>query len=70
MNVSSIAVVLAHRRNPPGPPAVENVPPPAQNVIPAGAEAAAVGEFVDFPVNQELNETIEISDDEEVNLEH
>ena len=65
MNVSSIAVVLAHRRNPPGPPAVENVPPPAQNVIP-GAEAAAVREFVDFPVNEELNETIEISDDEEV----
>ena len=65
MNVSSIAVVLAYPRNPPGPPAVENVPPPAQNVIP-GAEAAAVREFVDFPVNEELNETIEISDDEEV----
>ena len=66
MNVSSIAVVLAYPRNPPGPPAVENVPPPTQNVIPAGAEAAAVREFVDFPVNEELNVTIEISDDEEV----
>ena len=66
MNVSSIAVVLAYPRNPPGPPVVENVPPPAQNMIPAGAEAAAVREFVDFPVNEELNETIEISDDEEV----
>ena len=66
MNVSSIVIVLAHPRNLPGPPAMENVPPPAQNVIPAGAEAAAVGEFVDFPVNEELNETIEISDDEEV----
>ena len=45
---------------------MENVPPPAQNRIPAGAEAAAVREFVDFPVNEELNVTIEISDDEEV----
>ena len=45
---------------------MENVPPPAQNMIPAGAEAAAVREFVDFPVNEELNVTIEISDDEEV----
>lgn len=59
--------VADNRRNPPGPPVVENVPPPAQNMIPAGAEAAAVREFVDFPVNEELNQTIEISDDEEEN---
>ena len=70
MNVSSIIVSLVYPRNPPGPPAVENVPPPVQNVIPAGAEAAAVGEFVDFPVNDQLNETITLSDDEEVSLEH
>ena len=49
---------------------MENVPPPVQNVIPAGAEAAAVGEFVDFPVNDQLNDTITLSDDEEVSLEH
>ena len=45
---------------------MENVPPPAQNMNPAGAAAAAVRELVDFPVNEELNQTIEISDDEEV----
>ena len=69
MNVSSIVISLVYPRNPPGPPAVENVPPPAQNVIPAGAEAAAVG-VVDFPINDQLNDTITLSDDEEVNPEH
>ena len=49
---------------------MENVPPPVQNVLPAGAEAAAAGEFVDFPVNDQLNDTITLSDDEEVSLEH
>ena len=70
MNTSKIAVFLVYPRNPPGPPAVENVPPPIQNVLPAGAEAAAAGEFVDFPVNNQLNDTITLSDDEEVSLEH
>ena len=65
MNVSSIVISLVYPRNPPGPPAVENVPPPAHNVIPAGAEAAAVG-VVDFPLNDNLNDTITLSDDEEV----
>ena len=69
MNVFSIITPLVHPRNPPGPPAVENVPPPVQNVIPAGAEAAAV-EVVDFPINDQLNDTITLSDDEEVNPEH
>ena len=69
MNVFSIITPLVHPRNPPGPPAVENVPPPVQNVVPAGAEAAAA-EVVDFPINNELNVTITLSDDEEVNPEH
>ena len=70
MNTSKIAVFLVYPRNPPGPPAVENVPPPIQNVLPAGAEAAAAGGFVDFPVNNQLNDTITLSDDEEVSLEY
>ena len=48
---------------------MENVPPPVQNVVPAGAEAAAV-EVVNFPINGELNDTITLSDDEEVNPEY
>ena len=60
---------LVHPRNPPGPPAVENVPPPVQNVVPAGAEAVAA-EVVDFPMNNALNDTITLSDDEEVRFEH
>ena len=61
--------LLVHPRNPPGPPAVENVPPPVQNMVPAGAEAAAA-EVVDFPINNALNDTITLSDDEEVRFEH
>ena len=60
---------LVHPRNPPGPPAVENVPPPVQNVVPAGAEAVAA-EVVDFPMDNALNVTITLSDDEEVHPEH
>ena len=36
---------------------------------PAGAEAAAAERFLDFPVNDQLNDTITLSDDEEVSLE-
>ena len=61
--------LLVHPRNPPGPPAVENVPPPVQNMVPAGAEAAAA-EVVDFPIDNALNDTITLSDDEEVRFEH
>ena len=61
--------LLVHPRNPPGPPAVQNVPPPVQNVVPAGAEAVAA-EVVDFPMNNALNDTITLSDDEEVHPEH
>ena len=69
MNVFSIITPLVHPRNPPGPPAVENVPPPVQNMVPAGAEAAAA-EVVDFPIDNALNDTITLSDDEEVRFEH
>ena len=62
-------IPLVHPRNPPGPPAVENVPPPVQNVVPAGAEAVAA-EVVDFPINNALDDTITLSGDEEVRLEH
>ena len=48
---------------------MENVPPPVQNMVPAGAEAAAA-EVVDFPINNALNDTITLSDDEEVRFEH
>ena len=48
---------------------MENVPPPVQNVVPAGAEAVAA-EVVDFPINNALDDTITLSGDEEVRLEH
>ena len=62
--------LLVHPRNPPGPPAVENVPPPVQNMVPAGAVEAVAAEVVDFPINNALNDTITLSDDEEVRFEH
>ena len=61
--------LLVHPRNPPGPPAVENVPPPVQNMVPAGAAEAVAAEVVDFPINNALNDTITLSDDEEVRFE-
>ena len=61
--------LLVHPRNPPGPPAVENVPPPVQNMVPAGVVEAVAAEVVDFPINNALNDTITLSDDEEVRFE-
>ena len=45
---------------------MEYVPPPVQNVVPA----AVAAEVVDFPVNNALDDTITLSDDEEVRFEH
>ena len=48
---------------------MENVPPPVQNMVPAGVVEAVAAEVVDFPINNALNDTITLSDDEEVRFE-